>query len=353
MTADTPRGPEIQAPALPAPPRQGEKVPVHLERLAETARDYARGAKAAATQRAYAADWRHYTAWCRRKDLEPLPPDPQVVGLYLAASASEPPAPGKKPSAVRTIERRLSAIAWNCAQRGQPLDRADRHIAEVMSGIRRRHARPPDQKEAVLAENLMRMVATLDHGLRGLRDRAILLIGFAGGFRRSEITGLDCGPDQTEEGAGWIEFLDQGVIIRVRGKTGWREVEIGRGSSDPTCPVVALQTWLKLGRIAHGPLFRRIARGAKEAGPDRLTDKHVARLVKRTALAAGVRGDLSEAERRQKFSGHSLRAGLATAAQADERHVQKQLGHASAEMTRRYQRQRDRFRANLTKAAGP
>jgi integrase len=253
---------------------------------------------------------------------------------------------------VRTIERRLSAIAWNCAQRGQPLDRADRHIAEVMSGIRRRHGRPPDQKEAVFAEDLMRMVATLDHGLRGLRDRAILLIGFAGGLRRSEITGLDCGPEQTEEGAGWIEFLDQGVLIRVRGKTGWREVEIGRGSSDPTCPVVALQTWLKLGRIAHGPLFRRIARGGKQAGADRLTDKHVARLVKRTALAAGVRGDLSEAERRGKFSGHSLRAGLATSANVDERYVQKHLGHASAEMTRRYQRQRDRFRINLTKAAG-
>jgi integrase len=116
---------------------------------------------------------------------------------------------------VRTIERRLSAITWTCAQRGQPLDRADRHIAEVMSGIRRRHG-----KEAVFAEDLMRMVATLDHGLRGLRDRAILLIGFAGGLRRSEITGLDCGPEQTEEGAGWIEVLDQGLLIRVRGKTG-------------------------------------------------------------------------------------------------------------------------------------
>src|SRR5271155_2896152 len=149
MSAETPENP----PPLPAAPRHDAGVPVHLERLAETARDYARGAKAAATQRAYAADWRHYTAWCRRRGLDPeleaLPPDPQVVGLYLAASASEPPAPGKKPSAVRTIERRLSAIAWNCAQRGQPLDRADRHIAEVMRGIRRRHARPPDQKEAV------------------------------------------------------------------------------------------------------------------------------------------------------------------------------------------------------------
>jgi integrase len=204
----------------------------------------------------------------------------------------------------------------------------------------------------VFAEDLIRMVATLDHGLRGLRDRAILLIGFAGGLRRSEITGLDCGPDQTDEGAGWIEFLDQGLLIRVRGKTGWREVEIGRGSSELTCPVVAQQTWLKLGRVADGPLFRRIARGGKQAGADRLTDKHVARLVKRTALAAGVRGDLSEAERREKFSGHSLRAGLATSANVDERYVQKQLGHASAEMTRRYQRQRDRFRVNLTKAAG-
>jgi integrase len=135
----------------------------------------------------------------------------------------------------------------------------------------------------------MRMIAILGHDLRGLRDRAILLIGFAGGLRRSEITGLDCGPGHTEDGAGWIEFLDQGVLIRVRGKTGWREVEIGRGSSELTCPVVALETWLKLGRIAHGPLFRGIARGGK-AGADRLTDRHVARLVKRTALAAGVRG---------------------------------------------------------------
>jgi hypothetical protein len=90
MTADIPEN----HPALPAAPRQDAGVPVHLERLAETARNYARGAKEDATQRAYAADWRHYTAWCRRRgldrdpELEPLPPDPQVVGLYLAASAS-------------------------------------------------------------------------------------------------------------------------------------------------------------------------------------------------------------------------------------------------------------------------
>jgi integrase len=372
MAPDTAQNPANQPPPLPtAAAKPGPGLPAHLEGLAATARNYARGAKAKATQRAYASDWKQFCSWCRRRGLDPglddpglparagplpsqpsLPPDPQVVGLYLAACASATPVVGRKPLSVRTLERRLSAIAWFYAQRGTPLDRADRHIAEVMKGIRRQHGRPPGHKEAVLAEDLLRMIETLPRDLRGLRDRAILLLGFAGALRRSEIVGLDCGPDHTEDGSGWVEILDQGIVIRVKGKTGWREVEVGRGSSDATsCPVVALNTWLKLGRIAHGPLFRRIARGGK-AGPDRLTDKHVARLVKRTAMAAGVRADLPEAERERKFAGHSLRAGLASSAEVDERHVQKHLGHASAEMTRRYQRRRERFRVNLTKAAG-
>jgi len=197
------------------------------------------------------------------------------------------------------------------------------------------------------------MLETLDRAsLRGLRDRAMLLIGFAGGLRRSEITGLDLGRDQSEDGRGWVEIFERGLLLTLRGKTGWREVEIGRGSREATCPVVALETWIRFARIARGPLFRRVTGKGKDVGPDRLNDQEVARLVRKTALAAGVRGDLPEAERGQKFAGHSLRAGLASSAEVDERHVQKQLGHASAEMTRRYQRRRDRFRVNLTKAAG-
>ena len=188
--------------------------------------------------------------------------------------------------------------------------------------------------------------------LEQLADRAMLLLCFAGGLRRSEIVGLDLHRDDTEDGRGWVEIFDKGMIVTLRGKTGWREVEIGRGSSDATCPVVALQTWLKLARIGHGPLFRRVRGEGKDVGPDRLTDQQVARLVKRAALAASVRGDLPEGEREEKFAGHSLRAGLASSAEVDERYVQKQLGHVSAEMTRRYQRRRDRFHVNLTKAAG-
>ena len=114
--------------------------------------------------------------------------------------------------------------------------------------------------------------------------------------------------------------------------------------------MVALETWMKFARIARGPVFRRVV--GRKVGPERLNDRHVARLVKRLAVVAGLRADLSEAEREALFSGHSLRAGLASSAEIDERYVQKQLGHASAEMTRRYQRRRDRFRVNLTKAAG-
>lgn len=347
---------------LPSPLAEGNTgLPAHLQELTDRARTYVEAASSANTRRAYASDWKHFTAWCRRQNLSPLPPDPQIVGLYITACAVGTASGtaigmvtrGGRPNSVSTIERRLAAIGWNCTQRGTPLDRKNRAIATVMAGIRNKHAAPPRQKEALLPEDLIAMLDTLDRGsLRGLRDRAMLLAGFAGGLRRSEITGLDLGRDQTEDGRGWIEIFDKGLLVTLRGKTGWREVEIGRGSSDATCPVAALETWIRFAKLARGPLFRRVTGQGKNVGPDRLNDQEVARLVKKTALAAGIRGDLPEIERGLKFAGHSLRAGLASSAEVDERYVQKQLGHASAEMTRRYQRRRDRFRVNLTKASG-
>jgi len=342
---------------LPSPLPAKAALPAQLQDLTERARGYVEAASSANTRKAYASDWKHFAAWCRRQNLSPLPPDPEIVGLYITACASGSAVGtatrNSKPNTVSTIERRLAAIGWNCAQRGTPLDRKDRAIATVMAGIRNQHAAPPRQKEALLPEDLIAMLETLDRGsLRGMRDRAMLLVGFAGGLRRSEITGLDLGRDQTEDGRGWVEIFDKGALLTLRGKTGWREVEIGRGSSDATCPLVALETWIRFARLAKGPLFRRVTGRGKDVGPARLNDQEVTRLVKKTTLAAGVRGDLSEAEREQLFAGHSLRAGLASSAEVDERHVQKQLGHASAEMTRRYQRRRDRFRINLTKAAG-
>ncbi len=327
-----------------------------LDRLVDTARNYARAAASENTLKAYVKDWAHFTRWCRMKGIEPLPPSPEMIGLYLADLASgsgpSPSQSASRPLSVSTIDRRLSGLAWNYTQRGFALDRKNRHIATVLAGIKRRHARPPVQKEAILAEDILAMVATLPFDLRGLRDRAILLIGYAGGLRRSEIVSLDVHKDDTPDSGGWIEIFDKGALLTLNAKTGWREVEIGRGSKEQTCPVHALEQWLHFAKIDFGPVFVGTSRDGKKASEKRLNDKHVARLIKRTVLDAGIRSELPEKERIALFSGHSLRAGLASSAEVDERYVQKQLGHASAEMTRRYQRRRDRFRVNLTKAAG-
>ncbi|WP_113912950.1 tyrosine-type recombinase/integrase [Roseovarius dicentrarchi] len=334
----------------------GIALPAHvagsgtLDRLVDTARDYARAAASENTLKAYARDWAHFSRWCRLKGTEPLPPAPQMIGLYLADMAA--PRTKIAPLSASTIERRLSGLGWNYAQRGFTLDRKDRHIATVLAGIKRKHARPPVQKEAILREDILAMVATLPFDLRGLRDRAILLLGYAGGLRRSEIVSLDMHKDDTPDSGGWIQIMEQGALLTLNAKTGWREVEIGRGSSDRTCPVHALEQWLHFARIDFGPVFTRTARDGTRALEARLSDKHIARLIKRCVLAAGIRADLPEKDRLTLFSGHSLRAGLASSAEVDERHVQKHLGHASVEMTRRYQRRRDRFRVNLTKAAG-
>ena len=281
--------------------------------------------------------------------LIPCPVEGDRAHISACAAGAEA---RRRPLSVSTIERRPPAFPNLPSAAGHGPGRPPHPT--VLAGIRRKHTKPPRVKEAVLGDDLVAMLATLGHDLRGLRDRAILLLGFAGGLRRSEIVGLDVMRDDDSDGAGWIEILPgKGVLVTLRGKGDrWREVEVGRGSSDHTCPVVALETWIKFGRIARGPLFRRIFKDNKTVDVERLSDKHVARLVKQTVLAAGIRSDLPDADRGLLFAGHSLRSGLASSAEIEERYVQKQLGHASAEMTRKYQRRRDRFRTNLTKASG-
>lgn len=288
---------EIETPSPAGPPELAKAAPGGLAGLAETARAYARASQAENTRRAYEADWRHFSSWLRRRGLPERPADPATIGLYLADCADNSRR-GAEPCTVATLERRLSGIVWTYRNLGEVLDLRDPHISSVLAGILRRQARPPAQKAAIFADELLDMLASLEMDLRGIRDRAILAIGFAGALRRAEIVGLDCGPDQSEDGSGWVEIEAGGALLTISGKTGWREVEIGRGSRPETCPVGLLETWMRLGRIAHGPVFRPIARKNGGVGSERLSDKHVARLVQKTALNAGIRGDLTEGERK-------------------------------------------------------
>jgi hypothetical protein len=234
-------------------------------------------------------------------------------------------------------------------------------VLELLRAVEAQDGRPPGQWLITAVDDLGWACGLV--GVRANVGYAVTPNGRIGSFMMSTTSDRDAlsklaalpepGRIRVEDREAAQSLLES-ALVRVLDPvpTHWREVEVGRGSSDQSCPVVALETWIKFGRIARGPLFRRIFKDNKTVDVERLSDKHVARLVKQTALAAGVRSDLPEGERELLFAGHSLRAGLASSAEIEERYVQKQLGHASAEMTRKYQRRRDRFRTNLTKASG-
>jgi integrase len=314
---------------------------LQIDDARSSAERYAREAQSSETRRAYAGDWKHYQEWVgARLDLA----DVETVGLYLAALADDG-------LAVTSIERRLAGVLWFLRMRGTPVDRSDPRISAVLAGIVRKRGRPAKGKEPVFADELSRMVGLVGHDIRGLRDRALLLVGFAGALRRCELVGLDLGRDQTTDGRGWGEVYESGLLLVVRGKHGWREVEVGLAADPALCPVKAWTAWTKFARLAHGPAFRRIVRSGRVLDA-RLGDRYVADLVKGLALQAGVGEFKDEEARKCAYAGHSLRKGLASSADASEFEVQGHLRHASPEMLRRYRKRRTRFSRNMTRAAG-
>jgi hypothetical protein len=156
LTAPRPKLRQRTTPLSYAPPL-ASGLPTHLEDLADRAREHVEAASAPNTRRAYDGDWKHFCSWCRRQGLEHLPPDPQFVGLYITACASGAVMANRKPAAVSSIERRLSALSWHYRQLGERLNRG---IATVLDGIRNTHGRLPVQKEAVLPEDLVAMLET-------------------------------------------------------------------------------------------------------------------------------------------------------------------------------------------------
>ncbi|TMV88602.1 integrase [Thioclava sp. BHET1] len=292
------------------------------------------------TRAAYATDWALFTRWCRLNGIDPLAPSPEIMARYLSGLASPE---GSRGVSASTIERRLSGLVWNYAQRDLSFDRKNHELVEVLAQIKRNHARPPVRKEALRTADILAMITTLPFDLRGLRDRAILLLGYAGGLRRSEIVGLDMHQSDTPDGRGWVEISEPGARVVLSAKTGLREFEIGRGRYDASCPVHALEHWLKFSKIRFGPIFTATTRNGKTALKTRLNDKHVARLIKRTARDAKIRSELSDAERAVLFSGDSLREGLAATLALDGPWRVDVSGEDPT---------RTRFQTNLTKAAG-
>jgi integrase len=270
-------------------------VELALEQLVAGAASYAANARASATRKAYVTDWQLFETWCAARHLPSMPAPPQVIALYLTSLADEQ---AQRPS---TLKRKLTSIAHAHRSQGFPWQKSDPLICEVMSGIARRHGIAPRQKAPVCAPELAALVAPLGTGLRDLRDRAILLVGWAGAYRRSELVSLDV------EDIGRQATLGLVATLR-RSKTDQEGAGTKKGipyAKDPNlCPVRALDAWLAASGIPSGPIFREIDRHGRLRA--RLTPGSVALIVKRAALRAGLDP--------RNLSGHSLRAGLVTTA---------------------------------------
>ena len=317
-----------------------------LARLADEARSYVRHAKSENTRRAYLSDWEDFQEWCQDHSVSPCPAAPQTVALYVTDRART-----RKPS---TLGRRLAAISQYHAAAGQLSPTASIEVRSVISGIRRKKGMARARKKPLLAADLTRAVLTLPDTLLGLRNRALLLIGFAGALRRSELVAL-CW-EQIEK-AGWqsVEEINPQVrgglkITIARSKTDQmgegRTIGIPFGENPATCPVRALEAWREASGLSGGLVFRVVGRAAKVMD-ETLSDRAVARLVKQVAKAAGLNP--------QDFSGHSLRSGLATsaaAAGASERSIMEQTGHRDLKTARTYIRDGSLFRDNAAGKIG-
>jgi integrase len=291
-------------------------------------RAFIRASKAENTLRGYQADWREFCAWCGTRALSPVPAAPDALAAYLADCAAR-----LKPG---SIQRRLNAIAEAHKAAGLESPTHSGVVRNVLKGIRRTLGTAPVQKAAALTPDIRAMIDVTDAGLIGTRDRALILLGFAGAFRRSELVGLDVGD---------CAFGKDGLTVTLRrSKTdqdgAGRKIGIPYGANPETCPVRTLQEWLEVSGIASGPLFRSVSRHG-QVQPGALSGIDVARVVKKLAERAGLDAG--------KYAGHSLRAGHATSAAmagASERSIMRQTGHRSVQMVRRYIREGTLFRDN-------
>ena len=306
-----------------------------LEALGERARDYLADSHAPNTRRAYAADWRHFAAWCADNGLPSLPASPATLALYLTAAADE--------LSTSTLGRRLVSIATAHRAAGHPTPTDAAGVRAVWRGIRRRKGTAQVGKAAAVTADVRRMVESLPADkVWGVRDRALLLVGFAGALRRSELVALDVAD---------VAVTAEGLIVTIRRSKTDQEGEGAKlglpyGRNPETCPVRRLRAWLDRAGIVEGPIFRTVDRHGRVLAR-RLTDRAVALVVKRAADLAGLES--------ARYAGHSLRAGLATSAAiagVEERDIMRQTRHKSVAVARKYIRDGSLFRANAAATVG-
>jgi len=279
-----------------------------------------KNSKAANTLRAYKADFNDFSAFCVKNGLSSMPTEPKILSIYLTHLSSS--------SKFSTLKRRIASISVIHKMKGHYLDTKHPIIMENLHGIKRVKGSNQKAKKPILINDLKLIINTIDQGkqseIKKIRDKTIILLGFSGGFRRSELVNIDYDD---------IEFVSEGLKIFIkRSKTD----QSGEGMTKAIpyfdnknfCPVTALKNWVDKAKIKSGKLFN-------------ISDKTVALIIKKHANLAGLDPN--------KYGGHSLRSGFATSAAesgAEERNIMNMTGHKTTQMVRRYIKEGNLFKNN-------
>ena len=303
-----------------------------LKSLHEATLNNLKSSKANNTLRAYKSDYKDFGAFCAKHGLSSLPTEPKTVSLYLTHLS--------KNSKISTLRRRLVSISTAHKLKGHYLDTKHPIIIENLMGIKRVKGSIQKGKKPLLIKHLKLIIDVINEEkideIKKLRDKSIILTGFGGGFRRSELISID-----HED----LEFVSEGLKITVkRSKTD----QFGEGmikglpyfTNEKYCPVVNLKKWIEFSKIKSGPIFTRFSKGSSLTNK-RLTDQSVVLIMKEYMSKAGIEN--------KNFAGHSLRSGFATVAAesgADERSIMAMTGHKTTQMVRRYIREANIFKNN-------
>ena len=304
-----------------------------IKKLQDETLQNLKNSKAVNTVRAYKSDFEDFSLFCVKNGFKSIPTDPKIVSLYLTYLSS-------KNVKISTIKRRLVSISVIHKIKGHYLDTKHPIIIQNFMGIKRSKGVNQKGKKPLLINDLKQIIDVINQqnepDIKKLRNKALLLIGFAGGFRRNELISLNL-----ED----LEFVFEGLKINVkRSKTD----QFGEGfikgipyfENYLYCPVKNLKHWLNISKIKKGPVFVRFLKGSKISNI-RLTDQSVALIIKEYLTKAGIDD--------KNYSGHSLRSGFATSAAeagAEERSIMAMTGHKSTEMVRRYIKEANLFKNN-------
>ena len=279
-----------------------------------------KNSKAANTLRAYQADFKDFSSFCIKNGLTSMPTEPKILSLYLTHLSST--------SKFSTLKRRIASISVIHKMKGHYLDIKHPIIMENLHGIKRVKGSNQKAKKPILISDLKVIINAIDQSNQNekkkIRDKSLILIGFSGGFRRSELVNIDY-----ED----IEFVTEGVKIFIkRSKTDQSGEGMTKGipyfGNSEFCPVKTLRKWIYERNIKTGKIFN-------------MSDKNVALIIKKYAGLAGLDSN--------KYSGHSLRSGFATSTAdlgAEERSIMAMTGHKTTQMVRRYIKEANLFKNN-------